>query len=215
MAVVLTGNSLVLADVVRVARGREHVELHADVPALVQAGRAVVERALEGDAPVYGLTTGVGVRKRTRVGAAELAEFNRRLIHEHLVGQGDPAPDDVVRAQLLLLANAFARGTAGVRIELVEHIVATLNGDTLPTVRSLGSIGMADLPANAAEFVQSLVAVTFGSVLGFLPEVAVKIGAAGLFFVFAISLWLRKELAEQEAHMAQATRAAFSKTVLW
>src|SRR5438067_9189450 len=149
MAVVLTGNSLVLADVVRVARGREHVELHADVPALVQAGRAVVERALEGDAPVYGLTTGVGVRKRTRVDAPELAEFNRRLIHEHLVGQGDPAPDDVVRAQLLLLANAFARGSAGVRIELVEHIVATLNGDTLPTVRSLGSIGMADLPANA------------------------------------------------------------------
>ena len=61
--------------------------------------------------------------------------------------------------------------------------------------------------------VQSLVAVTFGSVLGFLPEVAVKIGAAGLFFVFATSLWLRKELAEQEAHMAQATRAAFWQTV--
>jgi putative Ca2+/H+ antiporter (TMEM165/GDT1 family) len=61
--------------------------------------------------------------------------------------------------------------------------------------------------------VQSLVAVTFGSVLSFLPEVAVKIGAAGLFFVFAISMWLRKELAEQEAHMAHATRAAFWQTV--
>jgi Ca2+/H+ antiporter, TMEM165/GDT1 family len=61
--------------------------------------------------------------------------------------------------------------------------------------------------------VQSLVAVTLGSVLSFLPEVAVKIGAAGLFFVFAISMWLRKELAEQEAHMAHATRAAFWQTV--
>jgi len=61
--------------------------------------------------------------------------------------------------------------------------------------------------------VQSLVAVTFGSVLGFLPEVAVKIGAAGLFFVFAISMWLRQDLEKQAAHMAHETRAAFWKTV--
>ena len=149
MTVVLTGNSLALADVLRVARRGERVELHGDVAERVRAGRAVVERALEGDAPVYGLTTGVGVRKRTRVEAPQLAEFNRRLILEHRVGQGDPAPDDVVRAQLLLLANGLARGTSGVRLELVEHVVATLNGGALPPVRSLGSLGMADLPANA------------------------------------------------------------------
>jgi histidine ammonia-lyase len=149
MTIALTGNSLTLADVLRVARGREHVELHAGVAERVRAGRAAVERALEGDTPVYGLTTGVGVRKRTRVEAPEMVEFNRRLILEHRVGQGDPAPDDVVRAQLLVLANGFARGTSGVRPELVAQLVAMLNGNALPTVRSLGSIGMADLPANA------------------------------------------------------------------
>jgi len=52
----------------------------------------------------------------------ELAEFNRRLILEHRVGQGDPAPADVVRAQLLLVVNGFARGTSGVRFELLEHV---------------------------------------------------------------------------------------------
>jgi histidine ammonia-lyase len=149
MTTVVTGNSLTLLDVLRVARGREPVELHAGVAERVQAGRAVVEHALAADAPVYGLTTGVGVRKRTHVGATEMVEFNRRLILEHRVGQGAPAPDDVVRAQLLLLANAFARGTCGVRPELLLRMVAMLNGNTLPTVRSLGSIGMADLPANA------------------------------------------------------------------
>src|SRR5262245_35505197 len=54
--------------------------------------------------------------------------------------------------------------------------------------------------------VQSLVAVAFGSVLAFLPEVAVKIGAAGLFFVFAISMWVHTEREEKEAHMAHETR---------
>ena len=61
--------------------------------------------------------------------------------------------------------------------------------------------------------VQSLVAATFGSVLGFLPQFAMKIGAAGLFFVFAISMWFRQGLAEQETHMAHDTRAAFWQTV--
>jgi histidine ammonia-lyase len=55
----------------------------------------------------------------------------------------------VVRAQLLLVANGFARGTSGVRLELLEHLVGALNAGTAPDVRLLGSIGMADLPANA------------------------------------------------------------------
>jgi histidine ammonia-lyase len=149
MPVTLTGDTLSLDELVAVARGGERVELAADATARVCSGRAIVERALEGDAPVYGLTTGVGVRKRTAVEPGELAEFNRRLILEHRVGQGEAAPADVVRAQLLLVANGFARGTSGVRLELLEHLVAQLNAGVEPIVRTLGSIGMADLPANA------------------------------------------------------------------
>ena len=89
------------------------------------------------------------MRKRTAVEPADFAEFNRRLILEHRVGQGAAAPADVVRAQLLLVTNGFARGTSGVRLELLEHLVARLNAGVAPTVRTLGSIGMADLPANA------------------------------------------------------------------
>jgi histidine ammonia-lyase len=148
MTIRLTGNALTLDGLLRVARERAHVVLGADVDARVREGRAIVERSPAGE-PVYGLTTGVGVRKRVRVAPDELAEFNRRSILEHRVGQGAPAPEDVVRAQLLLVANGFARGTSGVRPELLEHLVARLNDGTVPAVRTLGSVGMADLPANA------------------------------------------------------------------
>jgi len=148
VTVVLTGSSLSLDDVVAVARGGARVELAGGVAERVRAGRAIVQEAVSGE-PVYGLTTGVGVRKRTRVHTGELGEFNRRLILEHRVGQGAPAPGDVVRAQLLLVANGFARGSSGVRLELLEHLVAALNSDVVPVVRTLGSVGMADLPANA------------------------------------------------------------------
>ena len=149
MAVELTGTTLSVAELLRVARDGERVELGAGVAERVAAGRSIVERALAGEETVYGLTTGVGVRKRTHVDPAELAEFNRRLVLEHRVGQGDPAPQEVVRAQLLLIANGFARGSAGVRMELLERLVERLNDASAPEVRSLGSIGMADLPQNA------------------------------------------------------------------
>jgi histidine ammonia-lyase len=148
VTVTLTGSDLSLDDLVAVARSDAQVGLDGSVAERVARGRAIVEDALDGD-PVYGLTTGVGVRKRTHVDAGELAEFNRRLILEHRVGQGEPAPRDVVRAQLLLVANGFARGTSGVRLELLEHLVGALNAGVVPEVRLLGSIGMADLPANA------------------------------------------------------------------
>lgn len=149
MTVTLTGTSLDLEQLERVASSGETVELAGDVLERVRAGRDVVLHALDRDELVYGLTTGVGVRKRTRVTDEELAEFNRRLILEHRVGQGPAAPEPVVRAQLLLLANGFARGTSGVRPALLERVVDVLNRGPLPTVRLLGSLGIADLPANA------------------------------------------------------------------
>src|SRR5581483_5064612 len=149
VAVTIDGTSLTLDDVLRVARGGEPVELDRGVAARVRRGREIVERALAGPEPVYGLTTGVGVRKRTAVARDEVDAFNRRLVLEHRVGQGPGAPEDVVRAQLLLVVNAFARGTAGVRVELVERLASQLNGGARPHVRLLGSVGMSDLPANA------------------------------------------------------------------
>jgi histidine ammonia-lyase len=148
MPVVLRGDSLTLDDVVRVARRREPVALAEDARERIRRARVVVERALADGVTVYGLTTGVGVRKRTPVEPPDVATFSRRLILEHRVGQGEPAPEPVVRAQMLLTANGFARG-AGVRLELVEHIVAALNDGAAPVVRTLGSVGEADLPANA------------------------------------------------------------------
>jgi histidine ammonia-lyase len=149
MTVMLTGGALTLEEVVRVARGGEPVALAPDAIEQVRRGRAVVERSVADGAAVYGLTTGIGVHKRVTVQTEELAEFNRRLILEHRVGQGAAAPEDVVRAMTLRMANGFARGSSGVRVELAEHVVAALNDGVRPHVRMLGSYGQSDLPANA------------------------------------------------------------------
>jgi histidine ammonia-lyase len=149
MTVVLTGKSLTLDEVVRVARGREHAELAPEAVERLQAARTVVDRAVARGDVAYGLTTGVASRKRAVVAGEEVAAFNRLMIQSHRVGQGPDAPEDVVRAALVRLANGFAGGTTAVRPELVQRIVGTLNGSDLPRVRLLGSIGQADLAPNA------------------------------------------------------------------
>jgi histidine ammonia-lyase len=147
MSVILDGERLTLGDVVRVARGGERVEVAADAIARVQAARDVVERAVarSDGVGVYGVTTGVGVRKRVSVASGEMDDYNRRLLRDHRMGTGPDAPQEVVRAAMLRLANGFAKGTSGVRTELLGRVVDALNADEAPRVRLRGSAGQSDL----------------------------------------------------------------------
>jgi histidine ammonia-lyase len=147
--VVLDGRSLTIGEVVAVAREGAEVALAPDAVERMRETRAVVERALARGDAVYGLTTGVGAKKKVPVPAEETRAFNRALLANHLVGAGPDASVEIVRATTLRLANALASGTPGVRPELAERLTAALNGREHPRVRLLGSLGQADLPAMA------------------------------------------------------------------
>lgn len=145
MTVLLDGEHLTLEQVIAVARQGAAVRLTAGAFERMREARAVVDRAVAAGETAYGVTTGVGVRKRVPVPAAETAGFNRRLIADHRIATGPPAATEVVRATMLRLANSFAMGTPGVRPELAELVVDALNGGRLPVVRLLGSAGQGDL----------------------------------------------------------------------
>lgn len=146
MTVVLDGSSLGLADVVRVAREGERVELAPAAVDGMREARAVVERALARGDEVYGLSTGVGARKKVAVPPGQTASFNRALLANHVVATGPDVEEDAVRATMLRVANGLAKGTAGVRPAIAERIVAALNAGEHLRVRLLGSLGQADLP---------------------------------------------------------------------
>ena len=145
MTVILDGSSLTLADVQAVARDGARVEVSPLALARMAEARGIVEEALERDEAVYGLNTGVGERKRVRLDPQQVDEFNRLLVLNHRVAQGEPAPPDVVRAALLCLANSYAKGTVGVRPDLTQVVVRALNEGFVPRVRRLGSVGVSDL----------------------------------------------------------------------
>ena len=141
MTIVLNGSNLTVTQVVAAARHGEAVALAPEAIAAMRQSRAVVEEVLNGGEPVYGLTTGVGERKSFLLDPAERQRFNRRLVLNHRIAQGDAAPVDVVRGAMLCLANSYAKGVTGVRPELCEMIITLLNEGFAPPVRTLGSIG--------------------------------------------------------------------------
>jgi len=192
VTVLLTGSDLTIEDVVRVARQGDPVELAPAARERIRRARKVVEAALARGDEVYGLSTGVGVHKLAAPDPKALARFNRRLLASHLVGQGPAYSADVTRAAIARMVNGFARGTTGVTVELVERIVAALNDGAAPRVRTLGSVGQADLPANADLAVGLGLEPEAGEGLALLDHNAVSTGHAALALADAVRLadWL-------------------------
>jgi histidine ammonia-lyase len=108
----------------------------------MRAARALVERAVHGSREhTYGVNTGFGRFVNRSIPEELTEELQLRLLRSHACGVGDPYPDEIVRAAMLLRANALAKGTSGARIETVELLVELLNRGVLPYVPSRGSVG--------------------------------------------------------------------------
>jgi histidine ammonia-lyase len=145
MTVVLDGASLTLGELVAIAQRNEPVELAEPARARMERARVIVEDALSRDQPVYGLTTGLAERKRFSLAPGQQRTFNRLLVQSHRVAQGPTVAPQVVRAMMACLVNGYAKGLAGVRPALADVVIGALNEGFSPVVRSLGSLGQADL----------------------------------------------------------------------
>ncbi len=142
-AVSLNGEDLTVDDVWRVAVGGTRAELSDDAREKMDSARAVVERAASeaSGEHTYGINTGFG-RFVSRSIPPELSEeLQLRLLRSHACGVGEPYPDEVVRAAMVLRANALAKGYSGARVETVELLLECLNRGVLPYVPARGSVG--------------------------------------------------------------------------
>jgi histidine ammonia-lyase len=137
----LTGRDLTIDNVIEVARGRRAVSLEAEAARRMGESRAVIERLVAEGATVYGVTTGFGDLADVRIEPSRTAELQRNLVRSHAAGVGEPLPDEVVRAMLVLRANTLAVGLSGVRVDLAELLVGMLNAAVHPVVPARGSLG--------------------------------------------------------------------------
>jgi histidine ammonia-lyase len=141
-AVALTGDDLTVDHVWEVAVDGAAAALSEAARERMRAAREVVQRVAHGGSEhTYGINTGFGRFVSQTIPDELTEELQLRLLRSHACGVGEPYPDEVVRAAMLLRANALAKGCSGARIETVELLVEALNRGVLPYVPSRGSVG--------------------------------------------------------------------------
>jgi histidine ammonia-lyase len=139
--VLVDGRSLTIDAVEAVARHGARAELTGGARSRVAASRKVVDDILAAGQVAYGINTGFGRLAEVMIPSDQLEQLQLNLLRSHACGVGEPFPEDVVRAMLLLRANVLATGHAGCRPIVVERVLDLLNAGVHPVVPSLGSVG--------------------------------------------------------------------------
>src|SRR5271155_1237444 len=137
----LDGQPLSLDQVSQVATGSMSVTVAPGARRGILASQAVVERIVTSNETAYGINTGFGKLSDVRISTGDLQQLQRNLVRSHACGLGEPLEEAEVRAMLLLRANVLTKGLSGVRYQLIELLIALLNGRVHPVVPSRGSVG--------------------------------------------------------------------------
>ncbi len=147
--IILDGNSLTIDDVARVARREEtrmtdhapDIRISDEAKIKIARSRALVDEWIERGEIIYGVTTGFGEFANVNIPHDELRQLQQNLLRSHAAGVGEPLAPEIVRAMLLLRANALAKGCSGIRLIAIEQLLKFLAADILPVIPSRGSVG--------------------------------------------------------------------------
>ncbi len=140
-AVQIDGNSLTIEKVIRVAREGSPVVLADSARDRMAASRTSLEGIVADGRVIYAVNTGVGELVDVKIPPEELRNLQVNLLRSHASGVGERYPDEIVRAMMLLRANALAKGYSGVRPDVVEKLVELLNANIRPAIPRQGSVG--------------------------------------------------------------------------
>ncbi|MGL5257196.1 MAG: histidine ammonia-lyase, partial [Proteocatella sp.] len=137
----ITGNDLTIESVINVARNNFEVELTEAAKKQIIESRKIVDKLVEEEKVVYGITTGFGKFSNISISKEESRILQKNLIVTHAVGAGEPFEKEVVRAIILLRINNLSKGYSGAKLETVQTMVDMLNKGVHPIIPQKGSLG--------------------------------------------------------------------------
>jgi len=107
----------------------------------MQACNSYLHETIDKGDVVYGVNTGFGKLSTVVLSPTDLDELQLNLLRSHACGVGDPFPETVVRAMMLLRLVSLSRGYSGVRPIVVDTLAACLNAGVHPVIPQQGSLG--------------------------------------------------------------------------
>jgi len=140
-ALTLTPGSLTLKQLRNVWRQPVTLSLDESAHAAINDSVACVEAIIAEGRTAYGINTGFGLLAQTRIATHDLENLQRSLVLSHAAGVGQPLDDDIVRMMMVLKINSLARGFSGIRLSVIEALMALVNAEVYPWIPAKGSVG--------------------------------------------------------------------------
>ncbi len=139
--ITLTGNSLTLEEMKEVLFHQQQVRASEESIKAAANSRAAVERIVAEERVVYGITTGFGKFSDVLIDKGHVQDLQLNLIRSHACGVGEPFPEVVAKAMVLLRANALLKGYSGIRPMVIEMLLELVNKEIIPVIPQQGSLG--------------------------------------------------------------------------
>ncbi|MEP1383136.1 MAG: aromatic amino acid ammonia-lyase [Paraglaciecola sp.] len=141
--VCLGSNKISIEDVVRIAKSGTQVVLSEDelFRKRIDQGVTFLDKLLEEDGHIYGVTTGYGDSCTVEVPLSLVDELPIHLTRFHGCGLGEFFSVEEGRAILAARLISLSQGFSGVSWELLNLLVAMLNQNIIPVIPQEGSVG--------------------------------------------------------------------------
>lgn len=140
-ALTLTPGTLTLKQLRHVWRQPCTLSLDEKAHDGINASVACVNAIVAEDRTAYGINTGFGLLAQTRIATHDLENLQRSLVLSHAAGVGEPLDEAMVRLMMVLKINSLARGFSGIRLSVIQALMALVNAQVTPWVPTKGSVG--------------------------------------------------------------------------
>ncbi|OTG81721.1 histidine ammonia-lyase [Acinetobacter sp. ANC 4648] len=141
MELLLQPGKLNLADLRQAYLNPIQVKLDESALPAIQASVDCVNKIIHEGRTAYGINTGFGLLASTKIAPEDLEQLQRSLVLSHAAGVGEPLNDNMVRLIMLLKANSLARGFSGIRLSVINALLALINAEVYPHIPLKGSVG--------------------------------------------------------------------------
>jgi histidine ammonia-lyase len=141
--VVFDGGLLTIEDVCHLAARSRTAQLSADSAfrAHIAQGARFLDRLLQEDGVIYGVTTGFGDSCTVTIPPQLVGELPHHLYTYHGCGTGRMLSPQETRAVLAARLASLSLGMSGVSTGLLEQLEGLLRHDVLPLIPAEGSVG--------------------------------------------------------------------------
>jgi histidine ammonia-lyase len=137
----IDGKSLSLDKIESFLRTNPKLEITKEAKKKINSSRALVEKWVNNNEVIYGVTTGFGEFANVNIPKDKILELQENLIVSHAAGTGEYLPPFIVKIMMLLRLNALARGYSGIRLSTLEFMIKMIEENIIPVVPTQGSVG--------------------------------------------------------------------------